>query len=159
MESAPSPADDHTNPQPEAAASSGGAAAWSAAEQFRERFDALLPELQRRWPEVTAHTLEATRGSLDEAVRVIALQSGRAANLVQAQLEELLQSLGDGGKDVGKVLQPLELQLEQLLDDLNQTLRPRIERPVRQRPLLALAVAAGVGVVLGALLVGGRRSE
>jgi ElaB/YqjD/DUF883 family membrane-anchored ribosome-binding protein len=55
-------------------------------------------------------------------------------------------------------LEPLEEQLEQLLDDLNSTLRPKIERPVRQRPLLALAIAAGVGVLVGALLTGGRRS-
>jgi ElaB/YqjD/DUF883 family membrane-anchored ribosome-binding protein len=55
-------------------------------------------------------------------------------------------------------LEPLEEQLEQLLDDLNSTLRPKIERPVRERPLLALAIAAGVGVLVGALLTGGRRS-
>ena len=55
-------------------------------------------------------------------------------------------------------LEPLEEQLKQLLDDLNSTLRPKIERPVRQRPLLALAIAAGVGVLVGALLTGGRRS-
>ena len=154
MESAPSPADDHTNPGPEGSASR----SWTAADQFRDRFDTLLPELQRRWPEVTAQTLEATRGSLDEAVRVISLQSGRAAHLVQSQLEELLHSFGDGSKGFGESLEPLERQLEQLLDDLNETLRPRIEQPVRQRPLLALAIAAGVGVVIGSLLSSGRRS-
>ena len=51
-----------------------------------------------------------------------------------------------------------EEQLEQLLDELNRTLRPRIEKPVRQRPLLAVGVALGVGVLLGAMLNGGRRS-
>ena len=33
-----------------------------------------------------------------------------------------------------------------------------IERPVRERPLLSIAIAAGVGVLAGALLMGGRRS-
>lgn len=154
METAPSPADDHTKP---------GAAAsepplWSAADQFRERFDTLLPEIQRRWPEVAEHTLEATRGSLDEAVRVISLHSGRTAHLVQAQLEDLLHSFGSGAPGFSDSLEPLEQQLEQLLDDLHTTLRPRIEKPVRQRPLLALAVAAGVGVLIGSLLSSGRRS-
>lgn len=154
MESAPSPADDHTNPGPEVSASR----PWTAADHFRERFDTLLPELQRRWPEVTAHTLEATRGSLDEVVRVISLQSGRTAHLVQSQLEDLLHSLGEGRAEFSGALDPLEQQLEQLLDDLNATLRPRLEKPVRQRPLLALAIAAGVGVVIGSLLSSGRRS-
>ena len=52
----------------------------------------------------------------------------------------------------------LEEQLEQLLDELNSTLRPKIEAPVRQRPLLAVGVALGVGVLLGSMLRGGRRS-
>ena len=114
MESAPSPADDHTNPGPEESASQ----SWTAADQFRDRFDTLLPELQRRWPEVTAQTLEATRGSLDEAVRVISLQSGRAAHLVQSQLESC-SILGDGRSGTAGAA---ERQLEQL-DDL-VTLRP-----------------------------------
>ena len=54
-------------------------------------------------------------------------------------------------------LRPLEDQLEQLLDDLNSTLRPRIEKPVRERPLMALGIAAGVGLVVGLLLYSGRR--
>ena len=154
MESAPPPADDHTNPRdrdvsppPE-----------SAAELFRHRFDRLLPEIQRRWPELADHTLEATRGSLDEMVQVISRHSGRTANLVQAQLEELLLPLGEGGSGFSGSLDPLEKQLEALLDDLNETLRPRIEGPVRQRPLLSLAIAAGVGMILGSILAGGRRS-
>ena len=58
----------------------------------------------------------------------------------------------------GSVGVGVEQQLEQLLDELNSTLRPRIERPVRQRPLLAVGVALGVGVLIGSLLSGGRRS-
>jgi ElaB/YqjD/DUF883 family membrane-anchored ribosome-binding protein len=77
---------------------------------------------------------------------------------VHHQLEDLLQSIGGQTEGFGRSLEPLEQQLEQLLDDLNDTLRPRIERPVRQRPLLSLAIAAGVGVVIGSLLAGGRRS-
>jgi ElaB/YqjD/DUF883 family membrane-anchored ribosome-binding protein len=77
---------------------------------------------------------------------------------VQQQLEDLMHQPGSSVRSFADTLEPLEEQLEQLLDDLNSTLRPKIERPVRQRPLLALAVAAGVGVLVGALLTGGRRS-
>ena len=55
-------------------------------------------------------------------------------------------------------LRPLEEQLEGLLDELNASLRPRIEKPVRDKPLLALGVAAGFGLLVGLLLSSGRRS-
>jgi len=130
----------------------------SIPQRFRDHFETLLPENQRRWPEVASNALEATRGSLDETVRVIAEQTGRATSVVRPQLEEMLHVVGERGRNLADSLEPLERQLEQLLDELNQTLRPRIERPVRERPLLALAVAAGVGMLLGSLLAGGRRS-
>ncbi len=128
------------------------------ASQFRDRFESLLPSIQREWPEVARHTLEATRGSFDSVVEVIARQSGRTTEVVKQQLLELLEVTGDQAHQLADSLRPLEEQLEQLLDDLNASLRPRIEKPVRERPLMALGVAAGVGVLVGLLLASGRRS-
>jgi len=125
---------------------------------FRERFDSLLPEIQRHWPDVARQTLEATRGSFDEVAHVIAEQSGRTVTGVKQQLLELAEVAGDQTQRLGQSLQPLERQLEGLLDELNAALRPRIEKPVRERPLLAIGLAAGVGVLLGLLLGAGRRS-
>jgi ElaB/YqjD/DUF883 family membrane-anchored ribosome-binding protein len=125
---------------------------------FRERFEQLLPTIQKEWPEVARHTLEATRGSLDHVVEVIARQSGHTGEGVKAQLLELLHSTGDQAHHLADSLKPLEEQLEHLLDELNSSLRPRIEKPVRERPLLALGVAAGVGLLAGLLLASGRRS-
>jgi ElaB/YqjD/DUF883 family membrane-anchored ribosome-binding protein len=107
---------------------------------------------------VARQTLEATRGSFDDVAHVIAEQSGRTVTAVKQQLLELVDVAGDQTQRLGQTLQPLEQQLESLLDELNATLRPRIEKPVRERPLLALGLAAGVGVVLGLLLGSGRRS-
>jgi ElaB/YqjD/DUF883 family membrane-anchored ribosome-binding protein len=126
--------------------------------QFRERFETLLPSIQREWPEVARHTLEATRGSFDTVVEVIARQTGRTSEGVKQQLLELVQVTGDQAHLLADSLRPLEEQLEQLLDDLNASLRPRIEKPVRERPLMALGLAAGVGVLMGLLLASGRRS-
>jgi ElaB/YqjD/DUF883 family membrane-anchored ribosome-binding protein len=134
--------------------------------QFRERFESLLPGIQREWPEVARHTVEATRGSLDHAVEVISRQTGHASDVVRARLLDLVRATGDQAQQVGDTvaqqvsdtLRPLEEQLESLLDDLNTTLRPKIEKPVRDRPLLALGVAAGVGLLAGLLLASGRRS-
>ena len=127
-------------------------------QHFRERFDSLLPTIQKRWPELAQHTLEATRGSVDELVRLIERNTGLTPQGVREQLEELMQTAGDQGRNLADKIDPLEEQLEQLLDELNTTLRPRIEKPVRQRPILALGVALGVGVLLGVMLNGGRRN-
>ena len=126
---------------------------------FRERFDSLLPSIRERWPDLAQHTLEATRGSIDEVARLIEQNTGLTSQGVREQLEELMHSAEVGGRHLADSLDPLEQQLEQLLDELNTTLRPRIERPVRQRPLLALGVALGVGMMLGSMLSGGRRSR
>jgi ElaB/YqjD/DUF883 family membrane-anchored ribosome-binding protein len=127
-------------------------------ETFRERFETLLPTIQREWPQVARQTLEATRGSFDEVAEVIASQTGRTATVVKHQLVELLDMAGTQTSRLADSLAPLEKQLEGLLDDLNATLRPRIEKPVRERPLMAIGIAAGVGVLLGMLLTSGRRS-
>ena len=146
MDSAPSSADASEDSQ-------------DLAYSFRDRFESLLPEIQKRWPEVTHQALEATRGSFDEVVHLISSQSDRAASLVTAQLEDLLHQAGDRTRNLADNLDPLEEQLEHLLDELNRTLRPKLEKPVRERPLVSLAVAAGVGILVGALLTGGRRSS
>jgi ElaB/YqjD/DUF883 family membrane-anchored ribosome-binding protein len=125
---------------------------------FRERFDTLLPTIQKEWPEVARHTLEATRGSFDQLVEVISRQTGGATPRVKQQLLDLVEATTHQAQQMGDSLKPLEEQLDQLLDDLNRTLRPKLEKPVRERPLVALGVAAGVGLLLGLLLSPGRRS-
>jgi ElaB/YqjD/DUF883 family membrane-anchored ribosome-binding protein len=130
----------------------------AAQQQFKERFETLIPTIQREWPEVARQTLEATRGSLDEVAEVIAEHTGKTASVVRDQLHELLHVAGEQTSRLATSLEPLERQLETLLDDLNTSLRPRIEKPVRERPLLALGLAGGVGLVLGLMLASGRRS-
>jgi len=127
-------------------------------EGFRERFETLIPTIQREWPAVARQTLEATRGSFDEVAEVIASQTGRTAAVVKDQLWELLEVASGQTSRLADNLAPIEAQLESLLDELNASLRPRIEKPVRERPLMAIGIAAGVGVVLGLLLASGRRS-
>ena len=127
-------------------------------ERFRERFETLIPTIQREWPAVARQTLEATRGSFDEVAEVIASQTGRTAAVVKDQLLELLEVASGQTSRLADNLAPIEAQLESLLDELNASLRPRIEKPVRERPLMAIGIATGVGVVLGLLLASGRRS-
>ena len=125
---------------------------------FNEQFDNLLPKIQERWPDLAKQTLEATKGSLDDLINVISVHSGKNSFGVQKQLEEIFNSASDTTRGLAESLEPLEKQLEDLLDELNSTLRPRIEKPVRKRPLLAIGIAAGIGVLFGILLGGGRRN-
>ena len=124
-----------------------------------ERFESLLPHIQERWPDLAKQTLEATKGSLDELIRVISQHSGRTTFGVQEQLEELINNASDRTKDFAENLEPLEQQLEELLDDLNKTLRPKLEKPIRQKPLLAIGIATGIGILIGLLMSGGKRSS
>ena len=125
---------------------------------FNDQFENLLPKIQERWPDLARQTLEATKGSLDDLINVISLHSGKNSFGVKEQLEEIFNSATDTTRGLAESLEPLEKQLEDLLDDLNSTLRPRIEKPVRKRPLLAIGIAAGIGVLFGILLSGGRRN-
>ena len=125
---------------------------------FSDQFEDLLPRIQERWPEVAKQTLEATKGSFDEMVRVLSIHSGKTTYGVKDQLEELFNSASDRTKDLAESLEPLEKQLEELLDELNHSLRPRIEKPIRKRPLLAIGIASGFGLILGLILSGGKRS-
>ena len=125
---------------------------------FTEQFDNLLPKIQERWPDLAKQTLEATKGSLDDLINVISKHSEKNSFGVKEQLEEIFHSATDTTKGLAESLEPLEKQLEDLLDELNSTLRPRIEKPVRKRPLLAIGIAAGIGVLFGILLSGGKRN-
>ena len=125
---------------------------------FNEQFDNLLPKIQERWPDLAKQTLEATKGSLDDLINVISVHSGKNNLGVREQLEEIFNSATDTTRGLAESLEPLEKQLEDLLDELNSTLRPRIEKPVRQRPILAIGIAAGIGVLFGILLGGGKRN-
>ncbi len=125
---------------------------------FTEQFDNLLPKIQERWPDLAKQTLEATKGSLDDLINVISTHSEKNSFGVKEQLEEIFYSATDKTKGLAESLEPLEKQLENLLDELNSTLRPRIEKPVRKRPLLAIGIAAGIGVLFGILLSGGKRN-
>ena len=126
---------------------------------INEKFDSLLPQIQELWPGMAKNTLESTRGSLDELAKVISEHSGKASYGIREQLEVLFNSASDKTKYFAENLEPLEKQLESLLDDLNSTLRPRIEKPVRERPILAIGIATTLGVLLGIIISGGKKSS
>ena len=159
-----SPANDHPNdPSPAAQAQEDHAATEGAtADPLREHFQALLPLLQQEWPEIARERWEATCGSLEELVQLIAGQTSHTRTVVRAQLLELVNHVGrirETPKAWDEVLHPLEERLDTLLDELRRDLRPRLERSIRQQPLWSLSVAVLAGLVTGLLLGGSRRQQ
>ena len=122
-----------------------------------EKIDSLIPLIQEKWPSIAKQTIEATKGSIDELVGVIASHTGTSANGIKNQLFEIINSIRENQWEISEKIEPIESQLEELLDELNNTLRPKIESPIRKKPILSIAIAAGIGLLIGTLLSSGRK--
>ena len=117
-----------------------------------DKIDNLIPLIQEKWPTIAQQTLETTKGSLDDLVRVIANHTGTSANGIKSQLFEIIDSIRENKWEISETIEPIESQLEELLDELNNTLRPKIESPIRKKPIFSVAIAAGIGFLIGTLL-------
>ena len=122
-----------------------------------EKIDSLIPLIKEKWPTIAQQTLEATKGSIDDLVEVIASHSGASAIGIKSQLFEIIDSIRENNWEISEKIEPFESQLEELLEELNNTLRPKIESPIRKKPLLSIAIAAGIGLLIGTLLNNGRK--
>ena len=122
-----------------------------------EKIDNLIPLIKEKWPNVAQQTLEATKGSIDDLVEVIASNTGTSALGIKRQLFEIIDSIRDNKWEISEKIEPIESQLEELLEELNNTLRPKIESPIRKKPILSIAIAAGIGLLIGTLLNNGRK--
>ena len=76
---------------------------------------------------------------------------------IKSQLFEIIDSIRENNWEISEKIEPIESQLEELLEELNDTLRPKIESPIRKKPLLSIAIAAGIGLLIGTLLNSGRK--
>ena len=122
-----------------------------------EKIDSLIPLIKEKWPTIAQQTLEATKGSIDDLVDEIASHSGASATRIKSQLFEIIDSIRENNWEISDKIEPIESQLEELLEELNNTLRPKIESPIRKKPLLSIAIAAGVGLLIGTLLNSGKK--
>jgi len=122
-----------------------------------EKIDSLIPLIKEKWPDIAQQTIEATKGSIDDLVEVIASHSGTSAIRIKSQLFEIIDSIKENNWEISEKIEPIESQLEELLEELNNTLRPKIENPIRKKPLLSIAIAAGIGLLIGTLLNSGKK--
>ena len=122
-----------------------------------EKIDSLIPLIKEKWPTIAQQTLEATKGSIDDLVEVIASNTGTSAIGIKSQLFEIIDSIRENNWEISEKIEPIENQLEELLEELNNTLRPKIESPIRKKPILSIAIAAGIGILIGTLLNSSRK--
>ena len=122
-----------------------------------EKIDSVIPLIKEKWPNIAQQTLEATKGSIDDLVEVISSHSGTSAIGIKRQLFEIIDSIRENNWEISDKIEPIESQLEELLEELNNTLIPKIENPIRKKPLLSIAIAAGIGLLIGSLLNSGRK--
>ena len=124
---------------------------------LNEKIDSLIPLIKEKWPTIAQQTLVATKGSIDDLVEVIASNTGTSAKNIKCQLFEIINSIRKNKWEISEKIEPIETQLEELLDELNNTLRPKIESPIKQKPILSIAIAAGIGLLIGSLLNSGKK--
>ena len=122
-----------------------------------EKIDSLIPLIKEKWPNIAQQALEATKGSIDDLVEVIANNTGTSTLGIKRQLFEIIDSIRENKWELTEKIEPIESQLEELLEELNNTLRPKIESPIRKKPILSIAIAAGIGLLIGTLLNNGRK--
>ena len=79
--------------------------------------------------------------------------NGQAATAVAEPQQQPSLETRSVRSQVIEAIDPLQKQLDAKLPELDENLRPRLTKPVQEKPLLAVAVSAGVGVLVGALTV------
>ena len=122
-----------------------------------EKLDSLIPLIQERWPSIAKQTIEASKGKIDDLVNIISNHTGKSSVGIKEQLFDIIDSIQVNNWEIGEHIEPIESQLEELLDELNKTLRPKIERPIRKKPILSIAIAASIGVLIGSIISSGRK--
>ncbi len=122
-----------------------------------EKLDSLIPLIQERWPSIAKQTIEASKGKIDDLINIISNHTGKSSEGIKEQLFDIIDSIQANNWEIGEHIQPIESQLEELLDELNKTLRPKIERPIRKKPILSIAIAASIGVLIGSIISSGRK--
>ena len=124
---------------------------------FSEKLESLIPLIQERWPSIARQTLEASKGGLEDLISIISNHTGKSATGIRDQLFEIIDSIQANNWEIGEHIEPIESQLEELLDELNKTLRPKIETPIRKKPILSIAIAASIGIIIGSIISSSRK--
>ena len=135
-----------------------------SAEEFAKDFAAVKPLITAEWPEVEEEALDATDGSYDSVVDLVAEKTEHSTALVKKQLGELHQLAADDG--VGKMarlkakikdnekLQAMQTKITELTKYARSQMASDVKSKATEHPLVVLLVAIGLGFIVGFLARG-----
>lgn len=129
-----------------------------------DAFEDLVPLIVDEWPQVDGEALRQTQGDPDLLVALIATETEHSKALIRKQLDELreLRVQRDARDEVRwlrEVVERMQSRSGDLGDYVKQQMLDDARGQVNKNPLVALAMAVGLGFLLGFILRGlGRRA-
>lgn len=120
---------------------------------IEDSWDAIRAELRNRWPMLTAKDLQLIDGDSRKLIALVHQRTGDNLTQIEAAMDEI--AAGSGG-----LLSRVSCQAREAVatganaaGELASSVAVSVGTRVRQRPVRAVAWAAGLGVVLGVTLV------
>jgi hypothetical protein len=131
-------------------------------ESFAEHFAALKPLIVAEWPAVDAAALEATRGDRAEVVELVVTSTEQDREVVERQLRELGEVAAAGDPPPSppatapfhEALQTLQAKMNEATAYIRDKMLTEANQRGRDHFLLTLALAIGLGFILGFVLRG-----
>ncbi|QEG40758.1 CsbD family protein [Roseimaritima ulvae] len=146
-------------------------------QQLQDRWNELKVRLQDHWSQLSDGDLQRPRGTSDELVDVIQSKTGASRREIEHYISQLVEEDPTMSQRVAENAQEYTDSAQQYAEEaareaaryaregyqraahMSSDLSRKLAHTVRERPTESLAVAFGVGVVAGALLLFGRRGR
>lgn len=133
-------------------------------EEIRGHWNEVKGRLQENWGQLTDHDLQQARGSAEQLIGTIQQKTGATRSEIEHFLTRAIDSsssmMGQAShaaqhyaEEAGEAVRHGYEQAASSVSDLSR----RVDASVRANPSAALAVAFGIGVAAGALLLFNRR--
>lgn len=132
------------------------------AEGFSEHFAELVPLLVEEYEQVDRDTLERTEGDYGQVVALLADKTGKTKVRIKRELADLRDLAGEpspGKREQLRImLEKVQAKSNEIADYVRQQMMVDAKSKVGENPLVSLAMAVGLGFLLGFLLrgLGGR---
>lgn len=133
-------------------------------EELKSHWDVVKKRLQNNWRELSDTELAHFNGTPSELIGAIQQKTGASWKEVESYLTKVMRDRRSVSQHVGGLAEHYGEEASQFArdgyDQLASTASEyskRVERTVRSRPMESLAIAFGVGLVAGAVVLMSRR--
>lgn len=133
-------------------------------EEIRGHWNEVKGRLQEHWGQLTDHDLQEARGNAEQLIGTIQQKTGATRNEIERFLARVVddsssmlgQASGAAQHYAEEAGEAVRYGYDQAASSVSDFSR-RVDASVRANPSAALAVAFGIGVAAGALLLFNRR--